>query len=147
MANCQIKSFLFCPTLSMKAKHYYTLSNRLYSNYYGFIHMNIQYRFFPICNLQIVYLWTQTNLNLEHRREWERLEFFFSDETDFWPQMKVTFWPSFDEEPFCNLGSIYLKFPLKFPLSIKQKWEFFFEELPLLLNMKWEFKRELKWEL
>ena len=38
---------------------------------------------------------------------------------------------------------------------MKWKWEFFFEEFPLLLNkkqefmpeLKWEFKPELKWEL
>ena len=41
------------------------------------------------------------------------------------------------------LGCIYLKFPLKFPLSIKweffyEKWEFSKKEFPLLLNRKWE---------
>ena len=46
------------------------------------------------------------------------------------------------------LGSIYLQFPLKFPLPIKQKWEFFKKEFPLLLlNRKWELMWELKWEL
>ena len=51
-----------------------------------------------------------------------------------------------------TLGPIYLKFPL----SIKQKWEFFYEkweffkkEFPFILNWKLsgELKQELKWKL
>ena len=46
-----------------------------------------------------------------------------------------------------DLSSIYLKFLLKLSLCIKKKWEFLFEEYPLLnkeiphlIYRKWELK-------